>query len=268
MDPIESANLRETYRLNQRGGRLLSIVDLMEAGTIDAEQAALCWLLIESGASFLTGAVPGGAGKTTLMAGLLAFLPPGERIVTTGEPETLELAVTGRYPTPFCLLSHEIGQGTWYGYIWGSEAQAFFSLRGAGRRCVSCLHADTPGQCRAILSDCGVAARDIDRIGMMLFMRVQGAFLPLRRVSALYCRLGSELRQVYRWRRRDDTFEALIDRRDVCGSVAHSIGAARTEALSRWDRCAAFLTGLQREGVRDFGMVRARIAAAYGREGP
>ncbi len=36
---IEEANLVEIERLNQRGGRTLSFVDLIEAGTVSAELA-------------------------------------------------------------------------------------------------------------------------------------------------------------------------------------------------------------------------------------
>jgi len=48
-------------RSNQRGGRMLSVVDLIEAGTLTLGQAA--WLVdrVRSGDSFLVGARPGGA---------------------------------------------------------------------------------------------------------------------------------------------------------------------------------------------------------------
>ena len=37
---IEQLNLRQIEQLNQRGGRMLSIVDLIQAGTISVEMAA------------------------------------------------------------------------------------------------------------------------------------------------------------------------------------------------------------------------------------
>ena len=51
---------------------MLSVVDLLEAGTLSPAQAA--WLLrrILRGSSWLVGAGPGGAGKTTVMSALLA----------------------------------------------------------------------------------------------------------------------------------------------------------------------------------------------------
>ncbi|MEN6643844.1 MAG: hypothetical protein ABFE08_15520, partial [Armatimonadia bacterium] len=82
MDQLQSHNLREIEGLNQRGGRTLSFVDLIEAGTMTAELVAYCWTSIAHGASFLTAARPGGAGKSTVLANLLALLPPGEEITT------------------------------------------------------------------------------------------------------------------------------------------------------------------------------------------
>jgi Flp pilus assembly CpaF family ATPase len=55
----------EIDRCNQRGGRMLSIVDLIDAGTMSPELAAYSLAAIGGGASFMVGALPGGAGKTT-----------------------------------------------------------------------------------------------------------------------------------------------------------------------------------------------------------
>ena len=167
---VERSNLAQVEMLNQRGGRTLSIVDLVDAGTLSPDMAALCRLLVEGGESFLAGSVPGGAGKTTLMAAVLGFLPAGERIVTAADADTVSRAAGGAIATPFCLLAHEIGQGRWYGYIWGRVAQEFFSLGGAGARRVSCLHADTPEQTDDILARCGVRHEDIERVGFQMFI--------------------------------------------------------------------------------------------------
>ena len=60
---------------NQRGGRMLSLVDLIKAGTVDLRLAAYLAAAMHSGASLLVGARPGAAGKTTVMCALLNFLP-------------------------------------------------------------------------------------------------------------------------------------------------------------------------------------------------
>jgi len=262
MPSIEQENLAKIALLNQRGGRTLSIVDLIEAGTLTAEMAALLGLMVERGESFLTGAVLGGAGKTTLMAAALGFLPEGERIVTTAEPNVVAQAAQGAVPEPFCLLAHEIGSGHWYGYIWGRVAQEFFSVAGPGRRTVSCLHADTPEQTGDILAQCGVAAADLERIGLLAYIQVFGAFSRTHLVTSVHCRLGGEMTPVYRWNNAEGRCEQSLARRNVCEALARRWDAAPDEVLLRWDAHAELLLGLQREGVCEYDEVRARILMA------
>ncbi|MCK5526789.1 MAG: hypothetical protein KAJ05_06545, partial [Candidatus Latescibacteria bacterium] len=69
------AHIRVLDDCNQRGGRMLSLVDLITAGTVDLPLAAYLSAAMRSGASLLVGARPGGAGKTTVMCALLNFLP-------------------------------------------------------------------------------------------------------------------------------------------------------------------------------------------------
>ncbi len=132
-DTPERGNLREIEALNQRGGRTLSIVDVMRAGTIPPEAAGFLLWRVAHGASFLTGAVPGGAGKSTLLADLLAMLPPGERIVTTPDEPAVSRALRERPRSGRCYLCHEIGSGHWYGYLWGSTVGRFLGLQEAAR---------------------------------------------------------------------------------------------------------------------------------------
>ena len=66
MDTYRS-NLREIDSLNQRGGRMLSVVDLIEDGTLDAPVAGYLLASVASGASFLCAAGPGGVGKIALI---------------------------------------------------------------------------------------------------------------------------------------------------------------------------------------------------------
>ena len=55
---------------------MLSVIDLIKAGTLNIAQAAWLALRILDGDSFLIGARPGAAGKTTVMGALLGLLPP------------------------------------------------------------------------------------------------------------------------------------------------------------------------------------------------
>ena len=74
----------EIERCNQRDGRMLSIVDLIEADTVTRDLAAYSLAAIGSGASFMVGALPGGAGKTTVMGALLNFVPQVTPLTAAG----------------------------------------------------------------------------------------------------------------------------------------------------------------------------------------
>ncbi|MFW6161906.1 MAG: hypothetical protein ACODAJ_04005, partial [Planctomycetota bacterium] len=183
----ERHNRREIDGLNQRGGRTLSIVDLIQAGTISVEMAAVALRAMERGASILTGAVPGGAGKTTVMASILDFLPPGVPLVTTDRSAVIADAL-GREPEPACYLAHEIGSGHWYGYIWGRDVADFLALIDGPRRIASCLHADTLDQLTDILTSppLSVSPESVARVDLVLFMSVRRGLRGVRRRVATF----------------------------------------------------------------------------------
>jgi len=53
----------ELNRCNQRGGRMLSVFDLLAAKTLDLDLAAYLMARISTGSFFMVGSVPAGAGK-------------------------------------------------------------------------------------------------------------------------------------------------------------------------------------------------------------
>jgi hypothetical protein len=259
----ESDNQFQIDQLNQRGGRALSIIDLIKAGTLSAEMAALCGQVVRGGGPYLTGAVPGGAGKTTLMAALLAFLPPGERIVTVADRSAMDTALAGRIPLPATLLAHEIGAGRWFGYIWGRDAADFFRLARSGLRAVTCLHADTPEQAWGILGPLGVAREDFDAVRLQLFMQVTTrAGRALHRVSLLCLRIDGAPQPVYAWRPEGDRHELLQPREAVCRALAEAASTSPKAENAAWRERQAFLESLLRAGTFLYEDVRARLLAS------
>jgi len=261
---LEQHNLAQIERLNQRGGRTLSIVDLIEDGTITAEMAGFCWLTVAGGGSFLTGAVPGGAGKTTLMATLLGFLPPGEGIVTVSDRAVVDKALAGEVALPATVLAHEIGSGSWFGYIWGRTAADFFRLTERGLRCVSCLHADNPRQTREQLGSLGVREEDLERVRLQLYMRMErdGGRIR-RRTRALHYRWDGACRALYRWEPSEDEFRGEIDRSEMCGLLADLLDVGPQEARSLWEEAVERVRGWRKRGVRRFAEVHALVREAY-----
>jgi hypothetical protein len=177
--------IRIVNRSNQRGGRMLSLVDLIEAETFTVAQAAWATERIEAGASFLVGAMPGGAGKTAVMGALLTMLPPGERVRVTHSGGGLFSAGGGadggngwRSGGPGdCLVAYEISPASYEAYIWGSEVQTFVERGLSGARLVANLHADTLDQAYAQLTnDNGIAPEHFDVFDLFVPITMGGGF--------------------------------------------------------------------------------------------
>jgi len=111
---------------------MLSLVDLIQAGTVDLALAAHLATAVSRAASFLVGALPGGAGKTTVMCALLNFVPPDVQLAAADSGATVRQALASRVPTRTCYMCHEIGAGPYSAYLWGRDARDFFALPGAG----------------------------------------------------------------------------------------------------------------------------------------
>jgi hypothetical protein len=167
------AHVQAINDCNQRGGRMLSLVDLIDAGTVDLPLAAYLAAVTRSGASFLVGARPGGAGKTAVMCALLNFLPDHTVIRPVGQPSVLVDAQRDERPGDTCYLAHEVGAGHWYAYVWGREARAFFALAGRGHIVASNLHADMLEETHdQLCRKNGVARAHVDGVTLKIYLRM------------------------------------------------------------------------------------------------
>ncbi len=172
---------------NQRGGRMLSIVDLIDAGTLTAELAAYSFAAIGKGASFMVGALPGGAGKTTVMGALLNFVPAGVPLIAADSLATIEQGLNRR-DRKTCYICHEIGDGGYYAYLWGEELRAFFRAARDGHMLATNLHADTIEEARGqICGENGVPQEDFFRMNLCFFLAVGGSRgRPERRITEVW----------------------------------------------------------------------------------
>ena len=274
MPDFERANRQAIDRLNQRGGRMLSLVDLLDAGTLDLDMAAAMAYIAAAGGSFLTAAGPGGVGKTTLMGAALAFLAPGTEIVTIEGPETLKrlAAQPPLKPSdpPQCLVVHEIGSGDYYGYLWSADVARYFDLAvSPGRSLASNLHAETYAEAVAQLTGTplGVSPRALGMIDVLAFM---ASSRGKRRVTELWITDGPVARYddprpgthrpAWSWQAKDDRFVA------VGPSVAERIAARRggrtaQSVAADLGRFREFLARAQGEGVTRMEKLRERAVA-------
>lgn len=230
------SHCREIDRCNQRGGRMLSIADLLNAGTLTTDLAAYCIAAVSEGRSFLIGASPGGAGKTTVMGALLNFVPPDVRLAAATE-DNLEAPDRGR----MCWIGHEIGRGPYYAYLWGSPLRAWFARARKGAMLASNLHADTMGEVETqVIIQNGVAREDLRMIGFILFLTVQHA-------AHGYTRTVIEALE------SDGTHDHVPLWSATAGSLAPS--ALVTSERQRW--ASSILQRLAHDGCRTIDEVRA-----------
>ncbi|MCD6407686.1 hypothetical protein J7L87_01375 [bacterium] len=161
----------EIEKCNQRGGRMLTVVDLIKRGTLTITQASFLMEEISKGSSFIVGAKPGGAGKTTVMCALLNFLPPGIKIIPA---ENMEILEKGKNREKSCFLCHEIGKGPYYAYLWGEELLKFFELKKYGHIIVSNLHADTLNEAKIQITRQNPVPEELfNSVELYIFLKVE-----------------------------------------------------------------------------------------------
>lgn len=240
-------NLAQIEDLNQRGGRLLTAVDLIEAGTISLDLAAYLLAAVSGGASFMTAAMPGNAGKTTVLATLLTFLPPDLPIVTVADGWDLARQQDGKRA---CYLVHEIGPASFYSYLWGRDVQRFLALRDGCGVVASCMHADTIEQMRSVLvEELRISESDFGRLDLLLFLRLDRVRSGLRRrVASVYEAAGGDgHRLVWAWEEQGDRHA------QVAPSSLAQCGKERVEAARE------FLRSVCLDDVRDIREFRRRV---------
>ncbi|MBP8258738.1 MAG: hypothetical protein KA118_03640 [Verrucomicrobia bacterium] len=226
------AHCVEIERCNQRGGRMLSVVDLMEARTLAPELAVYLLAAIGRGASFLVGAVPGGAGKTTVMGALLNFTAPARALAAVPDLESI-----GRFrqsTLSHCLIAHEIGPGHHYAYLWGAALRSYFKLAALGHQLAANLHADTLEDARGqICGQNGVSEEAFRKMNLLLFLQVAGGWPTRRRIVSVWESDGSDPhREIY----GEDPFNARN------GRLADAAACARADRMLRQVRRANIRT--------------------------
>jgi len=151
---------------------MLSILDLIDAGTADLELAALLMAGIARGASFMVGARPGGAGKTTVMCALLNLIPPDCEIMAA---TAQAVQAAARESARRCYVCHEIGSGPWFAYLWGADLRAYCALAGKGHILATNLHADDLDEARMqVCEENGVPENHFNAFHLAVFLRVKG----------------------------------------------------------------------------------------------
>lgn len=247
----------------------MSLIEIIRDGTLPEELAAVFWLGIERGASFIFAADPAGAGKTTLLTSLLPFAhPDAGAYFTRGWGETFDLPPRPEGPGPVFLMVNEMSDHLPV-YSWGPYVVRAFELLAQGYGLLTTMHADDCEEALAQLEqDNGVPRQHIAHLTFIvpLAVRYGGPGRgTLRRVSEVGlvgpdATDGYTLRRIVRWDSERDGFH-LFEGEGDCAAVAERLHMT-DEAF---DRAVAertdFLRGLVQAGIAEADEVEARVEA-------
>ncbi|MBN1349654.1 hypothetical protein JXJ21_09610 [candidate division KSB1 bacterium] len=233
---------------NQRGGRMLSVIDLIDAGTMDVALAAYLTACMRSGASLLVGARSGGAGKTTVMCALLNFLPNHTEIRAVDSPKVLDSGLAAQSGTT-CFIAHEVGSGPYYAYVWGEQARKFFKLAGDGHVIASNLHADTMQEVRdQLCEENRVDPEHLAAVTLKIFLRLKpgSGWEPQRFIHEVYESDGKQ--------------DQLIWQADRDGkSAGQPVQSSKVVSVEEQQKCAEFLDQMLEKNIRRIEDIRRML---------
>jgi hypothetical protein len=272
-----------------------SIVELIRSGTLDAELAAILWLLIEGRVPVVVAARERLVGKTTVLNALLDFLPAGvqtRQLLGAMEtfdwlPQAPELGWRRHTPSPEAiaetmrlrkrrppirpdntvLLIPELSDHL-PAYTWGAEARIAIRAATIGYGLAATIHADSLDEVFEELRRPPVSLGDdeLSRLGLVVILRRVGDGLR-RVVAAHYVRPTSrdEHGHVQRlgpavlatWDSKHDRFEHFAW--GITPELALRVEKRPGDFETEVDRRRDYLAGLAEAGIVDVAAVRAAI---------
>jgi hypothetical protein len=241
----------------------LSIVEIIEAGTLPPRLAAAFWLGMERGASFVFAAHPPGAGKTALLTAILPFAPRDSLgYFTRGWGETFDVPPCDDN-LPTYLLVNEMSDDLPV-YSWGPYVVRIFEFVAEGYTLGTTMHADTADEVAEILEEeVGVPAPHLARLTFVvpLVFSYRGR-RPLRRVlEATLFDLHDEdlvLQQLATWDKATDSF-SVLESSEALSALAARLRLEEDALTGELDHREAFLTRLLNEGVSSIEAVQEAI---------
>jgi hypothetical protein len=240
----------------------LSAVQILLSRSMDAVLMATLWMVMERRASVLVASGPPEAGKSTTLAALADFLPPGtRRVYVKGEAETFAFLQRTR-PEDTYLLVNEISDHLPV-YLWGPNVLRLFETLRAGYGIGATLHAETvEGVVAQLVEECRVPPELVARVAIVLLLevRVQGTRIQRRVRQAQVLRFAEARVQnlsLADWLPEPDVLRH--DSGPAVAALAESLGWDVTAFGRERERRTDFLNKLTKEGVRSIPAVRAAI---------
>ena len=247
----------------------MSVIQILESGSMDARLLATCWLTIERRGSVLIAADPmQDAGKTTTITAMLDFVPEEHWIVFP----------RGWYED-WAFIEHEgikngqavIAINEWSdhlaSYMWGPGIRRCFDLMDTNQYTViTAMHDDTvEGVLEQLRDDVGVPPRQLGHLTLVIILRLirMGGRIQRRMATMHYLESVADgpprIVSAMNWDGATDTHT----HHDVADDLGPRLGYTPEAFRTELDRRTAFLAGLQQEGIRKVPEVRSALAAYH-----
>ncbi len=268
-----------------------SIVELIATGVIDAQLAALAWILVEARLPLIVAGLHQGAGKTTLLEALLDFLPAtARRIDLAGAaedfrwlPEAESLGWTRTAPAVAAaipvtaasayLVAAELSEHL-PTYTWDRAARTLVRGASVGYGIGATIHADRLEDVHEILRarPVGLTDDELTYLGLILIVRAdRGPDGHVRRrvVAAHYARPVGRDEHGHTQRLPPAVLaarDAAADRLDhfewgVMPELAIRLGRKAGDLEREQGERSSILAGLAADGAIDLETLREAIAA-------
>ena len=268
-----------------------SIIDLIEIGTINEMIAAYFWLILEHKMSFMI--VGGtGAGKTSMLNGLLSLMSRNDKIVTVEEvPElspplpnwtqlnsrqSLQFGDTAASSISiFDLVKVSLRYRPDYiivGEIRGEEAFTLFQALATGHGGLCTMHADSLTN---VIKRLTSPPMNVSKVYIPLMnnaLHIQRVELPKPRNGLNYGRRirtvweieeYEQYREVAVWNPRTDTFDTWFENSILLERIALITGKTRESLLEELEVRRKFLHDIVEKGIRDQNEVAGMILQYY-----
>ncbi len=251
--------------------RQLSVLELVNFGTLDLRLAGLLWLLMDHRASVLACAGPNFAGKTTMLNVLLDFLRPEvKQLRMQGEYEDFA-SLKDAVPANTYLVAEEFSEYNNFVYVWGDAGRKAFELMTEGYGLGGTVHARSAKEAVYILHDyLEVPVDHLARLDAIVILRpVAGRVYGnvVRRIESVSllsaAQNGISLEVIAG---RDKAGEKLIIGEDTQLQTALSakFKVGDTPVAIQVDERARFLSKLLVEGRTTAAEVRKAVVGWYG----
>ncbi|MEE9519392.1 MAG: type II/IV secretion system ATPase subunit, partial [bacterium] len=268
-----------------------SITDLIEIGTIDEKIAAYFWLTLEHKMSFMI--VGGtGAGKTSMLNGLLSLMSRNDKIVTVEEvpelspplPNWTQLQSRQSFQfgdtaassiTIFDLVKVSLRYRPDYiivGEIRGEEAFTLFQALATGHGGLCTMHADSLNN---VIKRLTSPPMNVSKVYIPLMnnaLHIQRVELPKPRNGLNFGRRirtvweiedYEQYREVAVWNPRTDSFDTWFENSILLERISLISGKTREALLKELEVRRKFLHEMVENGIRDQKKVAEMILEFY-----